>query len=117
MSLNLKLLHDIWCFRNSVLHGSTRKEQHILERERVTQQVKTIHQSPPKLSTRFTPVNALPLDIRLRSSTLTLQRWVSRMQHQKTVTLRMQSSLRAGQLSTPQAFARLRPNICDKYPP
>jgi hypothetical protein len=83
MSLNLKLLLDIWCFRNSVLHGSTQKEQHIMERERVNQQVKTIYQSPIKLSTRFTPVNALPLDIRLRSSTLTLQRWVSRIQHQK----------------------------------
>jgi hypothetical protein len=45
---DVKLYRKIWEDRNTFLHGTTKKESEVKERERLHNQVRQLHSNPPK---------------------------------------------------------------------
>jgi len=76
VSAALTLSFKIRSHRNTFVHGKTN--------------------NPPKLHSRYTPITFIPLASRLKSSTGTLKRWLSRIQHQLNVTSRLHQNHEMG---------------------
>jgi len=114
----IELHHNIWKERNKAIHGSTRQEAKDKLRDRVIAQVHFIYKHPPKLHKRFARVSSVPLHDRIKRSTLNLQRWLSRLDHQKSVS-RFLTSRPSGQLSLRAAYQRGNVDLppVTKFPP
>lgn len=98
-----ELYHKIWKDRNQFIHGSNRQEARAKLREHILSQVHSIYKHPPKLHKRFPRVLSVPLHDRLKRSTLNLQCWLSRIDHQISVSHFLLKSRPSGQLSLLQA--------------
>ena len=115
----LKLYTSIWDDRNAHIHGFTKEEAQTKLRERVIKNVMDIYNFPPKLHTRFPKVDSVPLQIRLRQSTTSLQRWMVQLKHQAKVSESLFTHASSTQLTLHQAF-KGKTNSGDerkKFPP
>jgi hypothetical protein len=117
VSAALTLSFKIWSHRNTFVHRKTKKGHHDNERARLIQIITAIYNNPPKLHSRYTPITFIPLASRLKSSTGTLKRWLSRIQHQLNVTSRLHQNHEMGQLTIQQASAKCYPDMPHKFPP
>jgi len=119
VELAITLAHQIWSFRNSSIHGSSRVASKLKFRERVLSKVKRIYDHHPTLHPRFKTISAVPLTYRIQRSTTTLQRWISQLDHQIKISKILFQSNTNSQLSLAQAYKWLNIDIKDarKYPP
>jgi hypothetical protein len=72
--LSLSLYKGIWTTRNNSIHGSTKAEASLLQRQRVIREVHSIYANPPSLAKRFPKIRSVPLNQRLKKNTGHLQR-------------------------------------------
>jgi hypothetical protein len=79
----LQLYRQIWADRNDHLHGSSRKKAQQKLRERIVNQIRYLYNHPPRLHKRYSRITRVPIDIRLRGNTTTLQQWLSHINHQQ----------------------------------
>ncbi len=115
----LDLLTNIWTNRNQTIHGKTIQESKTKARELTIQKIKVLYQHPPKLASRFPPINAVPLEIRIRRTNQQLKDWLTWIEHQKKVTSFLNAARPPGQLTIHQAFKNALDRHSDKakYPP
>ncbi len=115
----IQILKEIWSDRNSQFHGTIKAETRILHRERILNQVHHIYAHPPRLHKRFPRVTAIPLATRVSGSTTNLERWLSHLEHQKTISRLLFHNDSIGQLTLKQAFGRVGMDLIDqgKLPP
>jgi len=115
----IHLTTTIWNDQNKTLHGSSRMEAQQLLRSRILKQVHHIYQHPPILHSQFQAITKVPLDKRLLCSTTNLQRWLSRLSHQRKVSSLLKKRYKNNQLSLKQAYRRSNLVIPDdrKFPP
>jgi hypothetical protein len=88
-------------------------------RERVITDVTNIYQSPPKLHSRSPKVLSIPLEVRLRRITSSLQQWMVQLDHQIKVSKKLNISDLDSQFTWHQAFSE-HSNCGDerkKFPP
>jgi hypothetical protein len=102
----IALSRQIWNDRNANLHGTTKLEASQKVRECVTAKVRKNYLNPPKLHKRFAKIKAAPLQIRLSRNTTNLQRWLSRISHQKRVSQFIFTNSNCGQMSLRESFRR-----------
>jgi hypothetical protein len=116
---SIELYHKIWKERNQFIHGSTHQEAKAKLREPVIAQVHSIYKHPPKLHKRFPHVSSVPLHDRIKCSRLNLQRWLSRIDHQMSVSRFLLTSRPSGQLSLRAAYQRGNVDLppVTKFPP
>jgi hypothetical protein len=114
----LTLYRSLWDDRNTYIHGKTWQDSKKKLRERVIEQVISIHRSPPKLHPRFPRINSVPLGIHLRRSTALLQQWIERIAHQSKVSAALLDYDSSKQLTMHQFLAKVKHEdlIKDKFP-
>jgi hypothetical protein len=66
-------------------------------REKVLQRTRELYRKPPKLHHRYPKITKLTLEDRMKRSTIHLQRWLSRVDHQVEVTRHLEAERRATQ--------------------
>lgn len=115
----ITLLWRIWSDRNNRLHGTTKDEAQQKLRDHIIGQVKQVYLSPPRLQKWYSKITDIPLSIRLKRNTTNLQRWLSRVNHQRKVSSIIRQRQANNQLSLMDAYRRAQVCIpdCRKYPP
>jgi hypothetical protein len=91
---------DLWSFRNTTVHGNTAKEAQQKLRAAVEEQVRRLYDRYPILLARYPSVRSVPLDVRLRKPTLTLQMWLKQVAQQEKLTdiARMKAKMKEGSI-------------------
>jgi len=77
---------DLWQHRNDEVHGRTMKEAQQKLRDEVTTRVQELYAHPPILLARYPSILSVPLDVRLKRSTLVLQMWLKQVKQQQLLT-------------------------------
>jgi len=91
VSCATKLLTGIWEDHNEFLHGSKKMEAAKKLRERILQRTMELYMNPPILHHRYPKITKVTLEERLKRSTIHLQRWLSRVDHQLEVTRHLEA--------------------------
>lgn len=103
----MQLHRKIWDGRNLHVHGKTIEETRLKAREAIINKVKTLYKHPPKLASRYQSILHIPLEQRLRRSTIQLKEWIHRIAHQQHVSEILFTTLPPGQLTLRDAYKRI----------
>ena len=76
----------LWGFRNDEVHGRTLQEEQAKLRAAVELKVRNLYARFPELLPRYPSIYSVPLEVRLRKPTLTLQMWVKQVLRQEYLT-------------------------------
>ncbi len=101
------------------IHGTTRLEAKLKERERICEKVLDIHKHPPKLDRWHPKITKIPLPERLKRSTNHLQHWLDRVSNQVKLTKQITELWMSRQLTLKQTYANqhIDLTVSTKYPP
>jgi hypothetical protein len=84
--------------------GFTPKEIHKREYKRLQDEVKSLYKENYQLHARFTPINSVPLELRLGRSAKQLKQWLHKIHHQIRMTQTLDEFEQSKQLTIRQAF-------------
>ena len=88
----------LWAFRNDEVHGRTQQEAQRKLRTEVEAKVVALYARHPTLLPRYPSVHSMPLEVRLKKPTLTLQMWIKQVLQQEHLTdiARWKAAMSAG---------------------